>query len=143
MPSMEHHPEPPVVNNNPTHSTHTHTSATMLVFLPSAAATAPTNRGAPAIAVAAALTFLTAFSNEKAAGALAALGAISAVLGKLSVKRRRDDGWAIPMMTAAAAGSAVVLILSVCLPGANGRRNASCLPASTNSVSPPYLGVTR
>jgi hypothetical protein len=66
----------------------------MLVFLPSAAANAST-------------------LTPRAAGALAALAAISGVAGKLGSKRRRDDGWAVPMLAAAAAGSAVILVLSV------------------------------
>jgi hypothetical protein len=87
----------------------------MLVFLPSAAANASTltPRAAGAAALVAGLTFFTAFGDEVAAGALAALAAISGVAGKLGSKRRRDDGWAVPMLAAAAAGSAVILVLSV------------------------------
>ncbi|BEJ16912.1 hypothetical protein CspHIS471_0603130 [Cutaneotrichosporon sp. HIS471] len=87
---------------------------TMIVFLSSSAANASTltSRAASAAAIVAVLTFVTAFGDEATAGSLAALAAISGVAGKLGAKRRRDDGWAVPMLAAAAAGSVIILVLS-------------------------------
>lgn len=91
------------------------TSAGMLVFLPSAAAKSPMNRAAVAVGLAAALMLLTAWTDEIGATALAALGTASAILGKISSKRQRPDGWAVPVLAASAVGAAVVLALSVSL----------------------------